>query len=483
MQDKILDVLKRGGPQVAPKVAREVKGEALITSAYLSELKAAGKVKISAMKIGTSPLYYLPGQEKRLALFADKLNSKDRAVFDKLEQLKVLREVQLDLLSKVALRKMKDFAIPLQVSVSGKKELFWRWYMLDSAETNLIVSSLLQQVGPRSEMQEVTSEALSTPVDPKINEVLVKKIEVAPTANVPKAATLAANKTKTSQVSPESELKNPWKSEYPPNTTEKGEAEVDSVYPVNTAATQSGGVFEDTVQAQVVEVVNTADVGALAPSEIDAVEEVKEKEAVEVQQKIEEAKETKPDQKKVEEMHGNKIQSNIVAGTGKVFGTKKEPIEVQKEIPAPVKEKAANTETKVEEKPAEKQKSLVEKLKETFMPKQKGKVDTLLLQVEAFCEKHKIKIESSEVIRKNSDLSLQLLMPTSIGNVLFFCKVRRKKRCDEKDISAAYMEAQVAKLPLLFLYTDDVSAKAKEFLDSGSFDNLLLMKLEVAEKK
>ena len=48
MQDKILDVLRRGGPQVSPKIAREVKGDGLIVSAYLSELNASGKLKISS---------------------------------------------------------------------------------------------------------------------------------------------------------------------------------------------------------------------------------------------------------------------------------------------------------------------------------------------------------------------------------------------------------------------------------------------------
>ncbi len=457
MQEKILDVLRRGGPQVAPKVAREVKGEAIIVSAYLSELKASGKVKISQMKIGTSPLYYLPGQEKQLVLFADRLNPKDRSVFDKLEQLKVLREAQLDLLGKVALRKMKDFAIPLQVSIGGQTELFWRWYMLDPAETNLIVSSLLQQVGPRDEMQEITSEALSTPVDPNLGGVTVKPVisQTVTVENVPTAASLAFEQTQTRKVTVEdgSELRNPWGSEYPPNTTIRGEAIVESVYPINTTATDGGLVLEDTMHTQVVEVINTADIDSMEPSEFESV--------------------------------GNEIDVEEVI---EEFSETIKPVEIQKEIvlekvPEKIKEeKEILVEIKPAEKPVEKQKSLVEKIKETFLPKHKGNAGDLLPYVEAFCKSHKITIVSSEVVRKNADLSLQVLVPSAVGDVLFFCKVRQKKRCDEKDISAAYMEAQVGKLPLLFLYTEEVSAKATEFLESGSFDNLLLMKLDVNEK-
>lgn len=450
MQDKILEVLRRGGPQVSPKIAREVKGEPIITSAYLSELKASGKVKISAMKIGTSPLYYLPGQEKQLALFADRMNPKDRAVFDKLEQLKVLREAQLDLLSKVALRKMKDFAIPLQVSVGGNDEIFWRWYMLEPAETNLIVSSLLQQVGPSKEVQEVSYDKLSTPVTPPTASAQVARDSE--TKSVPSAASLAAEAPQTKQVAPEtSEMKNPWGSEYPPNTTVKGEAQVDSVYPVNTAATQNGIEFEDTMQAHVVEVVNTVEDMSQIPEEVEPAkgQEVikEEKKESEVQQKIEDVK----------------VEEKVV---------EKEPAPKKVE-----EEKVEQKEPETKERKSEKQKSLMDKIKE-FLPKQKGKAGKLLPEVESFLSNKNITIESCEVVRKNADLSLQVLVPSTVGKVLFFCKVRQKKRCDEKDISAAYMEAQVSKLPLLFLYTEEISPKAKEFLESGSFDNLLLMKLE-----
>ena len=376
MQEKILDVLRRGGPQVSPKIAREVKGEAIIVSAYLSELKASGKLLISKIKIRTIPLYYLTNKKKQLALFADRLNPKDRAVFDKLEQLKVLREAQLDLLSKVALRKMKDFAIPLQVSVGGNQEIFWKWYMLDAGETNLIVSSLLQQVGRQDKVQEVSSEQLSTPITAKaVTTATAINTEqtIATQSNIsvePNVATKVAQDSRTIQTE-KTELKNPWGSDYPPNTTVRGEAKVESVYPVNTATVS----FEDTMQAQVVEVVNTADIDTNLAEDIEL------------------------DIGKTEE-----IIENV-----KTEAVKIEEKNVEKEIPK-TEEVKKEVASKTPEK-KEKQKSLVEKLKDTFMPKHKGKAGDLLPQVESFFEQKKITIESSEVVRKNADLSLQILVP------------------------------------------------------------------------
>ena len=460
--DKILTVLKRSGPQVSPKIAKEVKGEAILISAYLSELKGAGKVKISQMKIGSSPLYYLPGQEKQLVLFADRLNSKDKAVFDTLEQLKVLREAQLDLLSKVALRKMKDFAIPMQVSVGGKKELFWRWYMLDTNETNLIVSSLLQQVGPSETVEEVPIATLSTPAVAQPTQTAAVRV-----SKVPTAASLAANIAPKTSIEPHSALQTPeiLENQYPPNTTVKGNAQVDSVYPENTAAAMRGSaVFEDTMQAQVIEVVNTADIEASTPSEIEL---ATEEDSVQQQISDIEKKTVRKD-----------ISKSTAPITQKEDATENVPIvlseEKKKEEISPTKEKVKEVQ--------DKQKSLVEKIKEAILPRRKGKAGDLLPLVEAFCDQQEILVESSEVVRKNSELILHLLIPTRVGKVLFFCKVRRKKRCDEKDISAAYMEAQIAKLPLLFLYTGEITAKAQEFLDSARFDNLLLLKLDDAKK-
>ena len=596
MQDKILDVLRRGGPQVSPKIAREVKGDGLIVSAYLSELNASGKLKISKMKIGTSPLYYLPGQEKRLTLFADRLNKKDKAVFDKLEQLKVLREVQLDLLGKVALRKMKDFAIPLQVTVGGKREIFWRWFLLDPEETNLIVSSLLQQVGPGTGVEEVTSANLSTPAltpnKVEIKSSTSKRIinDRVPTADelakAAQAATTAASNLTSPNPSDQSEsstnnasTNNPTSSQstatkdvedvklnlvssYPPNTTIKGTAEVESVYPENTSNSSRGSViFEDTIHSQVVEVINTADIASQVPTEINSEDEliVEQPTKDQVKEELVSPELTKAEQ----EEKLRDVEDLLEHSKVNVPQSKPEPVPVEEKIPEPVKEikeestpkstpvpedkvskkvqkkikkevevKAASSlvkekkiveeepkvaqelaqepaseiqsepvskvepkevtkeitevktvEPKVEVKPVEKQKSLVEKLKETFLPKRKGKAGELLPKVERFLTNQDIAIESSEVVRKNSDLSLQILVQTKVGKVLFFCKVRNKKRCDEKDISAAYMEAQVAKLPLLFLYTDEVSTKATDFLDSGSFDNLLLMKVNVEDQE
>ncbi|MBW2993679.1 hypothetical protein KY317_03845, partial [Candidatus Woesearchaeota archaeon] len=45
---------------------------------------------------------------------------------------------------RVALRNLKDFAVPLTVSQGDKKEIFWRWYLLSNQEATVQIQNLLE---------------------------------------------------------------------------------------------------------------------------------------------------------------------------------------------------------------------------------------------------------------------------------------------------------------------------------------------------
>mgnify|MGYP001618780503 FL=1 len=169
-QEKILYFLKVVGPTIPSKVAKNINTEILLASAHLSDLAAQGKVKISNLKIGGgSPLYYLHGQEEQLYHFAaGNLNPKDYQVLEVLKQQKIMRENSLDLLSRVALRSLKDFAVPLHVTIGGNKELFWKWHLLSDEEASTSIKQMLmireqtapfQAPGASREEQVLSQEA------------------------------------------------------------------------------------------------------------------------------------------------------------------------------------------------------------------------------------------------------------------------------------------------------------------------------------
>ena len=75
-KEKILSFIKGKGPVLPVEVAKHIDSNILMASAHLAELSSNGKLKISNVKVGGSPLYYLPGQEAQLQKFADSLEEK-----------------------------------------------------------------------------------------------------------------------------------------------------------------------------------------------------------------------------------------------------------------------------------------------------------------------------------------------------------------------------------------------------------------------
>ncbi|MBS3153243.1 hypothetical protein J4426_01620, partial [Candidatus Woesearchaeota archaeon] len=69
-----------------------------------------------------------------------------------------------------------------------------------------------------------------------------------------------------------------------------------------------------------------------------------------------------------------------------------------------------------------------------------------------------------KVIRKNSEIDYVVDIPSNIGKVRFFVKVRNKKTVNDADIVLAHNEAQLRKLPLLFLSSGEVNKKGEEYL-------------------
>lgn len=150
--DKILS-MARLKPVNPTEVARELHKDSYIASAMLSEMVQKGVLKISSIKVGSSPLYYDPEHPEHLMNYAEYLNEKDKKTYFFLKEKKVLRENALDPLSRVCVKNLKDFARPLEVAFGGSKEIFWKWYLLSDAEAEPIIRNILA-IQSNAEKQE-----------------------------------------------------------------------------------------------------------------------------------------------------------------------------------------------------------------------------------------------------------------------------------------------------------------------------------------
>jgi len=139
---------------------------------------------------------------------------------------------------------------------------------------------------------------------------------------------------------------------------------------------------------------------------------------------------------------------------------KEQPLEERRKDD--VKKREEKQEKLDEEKEEEQQEQQYGGEKEEKEGKEK---DSLLNKVDVEFEKREITILEKEIKRKGSDIEMIIKLPSAAGELLYFCKIRDKKSCNDKDLSAAYVQGQMKKLPVLFVTTGKITKKAQEMLD------------------
>src|SRR3989304_2336466 len=130
IKERIISTLKSKGPSLPVHIAGEIKSSILFSSAFLGELVSEKKVKISHMRVGSSPLYFLVGQEPSLEKFFQHLRSKEKEAFLLLKEKKFLRDSAQNPAIRVALREIRDFALPFK----KWEEVIWRYFLVPESE-------------------------------------------------------------------------------------------------------------------------------------------------------------------------------------------------------------------------------------------------------------------------------------------------------------------------------------------------------------
>lgn len=171
-KEAILNSISTRGPSLPIQIARSASLTLLFASAYLSELYNERKIKMSNMKVGSSSLYYLDGQEAKLENFVEHLNHKEREAFNRLRNEKLLEDDKMEPAIRVALRAIKDFAIPVRINLEQESKLFWKYYLINDEELKTIAQEKI--TGKKSkkeenkEKQEISEE--KTDVQNKLEE-------------------------------------------------------------------------------------------------------------------------------------------------------------------------------------------------------------------------------------------------------------------------------------------------------------------------
>jgi hypothetical protein len=171
----IIDFIRRNGPVLPVQVSKELKRDILMSSALLAELVSNKLILISSTKRGGSPFYYLKGQEYKLQQLSNCLKGKEKEAYDLIKSKRIVRDKEAEPWQRVALRHLKDFAIPLNVKFKDNNEIFWKWYLLNNEEAKNIIKIKLnvpktdekQAVKEHKEKKSVKQESEKEWVDKK----------------------------------------------------------------------------------------------------------------------------------------------------------------------------------------------------------------------------------------------------------------------------------------------------------------------------
>ncbi len=146
-KERILRVLRTRGPSLPVHISTQINSSILFTSAFLSELLSEKKIKISHLRIGSSPIYFLPGQEPQLEKYSSNIKGKEKEAFLLLKEKKFLKDDEQHPAIRVALRAIKDFAIPFQKD----SKLFWRYFTIPESDFKDVSYNLYSQIEKKNE--------------------------------------------------------------------------------------------------------------------------------------------------------------------------------------------------------------------------------------------------------------------------------------------------------------------------------------------
>jgi len=167
-KEKILRILQTRGPSLPVHISTQINSSILFTSAFLSELLSEKKIKMSNMRVGSSPVYFIPGQELQLEKYSGNIKGKEKEALFLLSEKKFLEDSKQEPAIRVALRSIKDFAIPFQKN----NNLFWRYLTIPENEFKS------KEESEEKEKQKESKEIIESSSEQSKKEIPKQEIEI-----------------------------------------------------------------------------------------------------------------------------------------------------------------------------------------------------------------------------------------------------------------------------------------------------------------
>lgn len=172
-KDNLLRYVRKQKYVIPSDVSSEFETSTMIASAALSELAKEGSVKITHLKLSSSPYYYDKLQKEAIQELAEKhLSSHDLNLYKKIKESQIINIQSLPPAEKISIPKVRDFALPLEIEHDSKTLEFLVWYLRDFDETK---KQILQYLKGEEPTEKKTS--ISKKKEKEIKEEVVTAIE------------------------------------------------------------------------------------------------------------------------------------------------------------------------------------------------------------------------------------------------------------------------------------------------------------------
>jgi hypothetical protein len=158
--EKIIEALKNRGPSLPIQLAKDLEMSSLFVSAFLSELAKEKRIKISSLKVGGSPIYFIEGQQEKLEQYQKYLHPKEAEAFLILKEKKVIKDSDQDPAIRVALRSIRDFSIGFKIN----DQIYWRYILISEEEAKDILQPKKQESEPKPQIETKIEKTIPKPI-------------------------------------------------------------------------------------------------------------------------------------------------------------------------------------------------------------------------------------------------------------------------------------------------------------------------------
>ncbi len=158
IKENIMRYFRTRGPSIPVHISKHVGMSILFTSAFLSELLSEKQLTLSNMRVGSTPIYLIPGQEPQLERYIEHIKGKEKEALLLLKEKKFLEDLEQSPPIRVALRQIKDFAIPFK----HNEQIFWRYFTTSQNEFKIPTQQPEIKEEIKTEVEQVTPSLLTT---------------------------------------------------------------------------------------------------------------------------------------------------------------------------------------------------------------------------------------------------------------------------------------------------------------------------------